>query len=155
MLKELEKLLTEIARQQGLEVPQRREPQPVPPSRRPAQRGRQPELIDADIIEAEPVHEDIRSHVARTVDTSDVTQHVSQLGSEIALSDDRLDARLHERFDHELGRINEHAYDQDTADGAGESQGAAGQIAEMFRDAKTTRQAILLNEILTRPTDRW
>ncbi len=157
MLKDLEKLLTEIARQQGLETPPRRPPPPAAPARQPARRPapRPAEPLDALVVEAEPVREDIRTHVARTVDTSDITQHMSQLGADVALSDDRLEARIHEKFDHDLGRINEDAYEQQPADQKDTSQGAAGQIAQMFRDPQTTRQAILLSEILTRPIDRW
>ena len=149
MLKELEKLLAEIARQQGIDMPQKQPPQRAAAARRRAEM--QP--MEAIIIEAEPVREDLRSHVARTVDTSDITQHATHLGDEVAQSDDRLEARLHQKFDHELGGISENAYDEKVVDPT--ARGAAGEIAEMFRDARSTRQAILLNEILTRPVDRW
>jgi hypothetical protein len=155
MLKELENLLAEIARQQGVELGPRQPPQP--PRQAPAQRPvrRDPELVDAEVIEAEPVRVDIRTHVARTVDTSDITQNLSHLGSEVSMADDRMDARLHERFDRKLSQINDGAYGEPVDAESEPVEGAAGRIADMFRDARTTRQAIILNEILNRPVDRW
>ena len=152
MLKELENLLAEIARQQGIDVPQKQ------PSRQPAatRRHAEHEPMDAIIVEAEPVREDIFSHVARTVDTSDITQNVSHLGADVGHADDRMDARVHERFDRQLSQINDRAYgeQEDESVGAASSE-AAFQVADVFRNPLATRQAIILNEILTRPTDRW
>jgi hypothetical protein len=161
MLKELENLLAEIARQQGLEVGPR-QPQPQPPQQQ-SQRAAAPrrpvvqnhDLVDAEIIEAEPVRVDIRSHVARTADTSDITQNIAKLGAQVGMADDRMGARLHERFDQKLSQIGEFSYEEPTDDKTKPSGDTAGQIADMFRDARTTRQAIILNEILTRPVDRW
>ena len=38
---------------------------------------------------------------------------------------------------------------------AGDPQTAAAGLAAMLADAQGIRQAILINEILQRPTDRW
>jgi hypothetical protein len=159
MLKELENLLAEIARQQGMDVGPRKPPQ-APPQPQRAAAPRRPvapthDLVDAEIIEAEPVRVDIRNHVARTVDTSDITQNLAHLGADVSMADDRMDARLHERFDQKLSHIGEFAYGDQTEEASKPSADAAGQIADLFRDARTTRQAIILNEILTRPVDRW
>ena len=86
MLRELENLLRDITEQQ----PAQGKPRPRP-SRPPAQQ--QPiQYLDAEIVEAEPVHEGVAEHVSHHLDTRDVTSRAAQLGAEVGLSDDKLEA---------------------------------------------------------------
>ncbi len=151
MLNELEKLLREVAQQGG---------------RRPPPRRNQPEreIMDegVEIIEAEPLREDMMDHVAESMDTSDVTQraaqlsrHASQLGAQVGQADEKLEGRLHDKFDHDLGKIHD-----ESVTGAGQrgQEGialTASDIVGMLSNPKSITQAVVLNEILQRPIDRW
>jgi hypothetical protein len=145
VLRELENLLQEITDQRS---PQRG-PQPRP-SRPPAQ-AEPIEYLDAEIVDAEPVREDIREHVSHTMDTSDITSSSSQFGSKIGLTDERLEARIHETFDHDLSKIDDHLNADQQSDQTPGSPTAASEIAEMLRNPKSIRQAVILSEILDRP----
>lgn len=152
MLNELEKLLREVAQQGGR----------VPPPRR-----NEPELeimddTNVEIIDAEPLHEDVMEHVAESMDTTDVTshaaqlsRHASQLGAQVGQADEKLEDRLHEKFDHDLGKIHDESV---TRAGQGEQEGVAltaSDIVGMLSNPKSISQAVVLNEILQRPIDRW
>jgi hypothetical protein len=152
MLKDLERLLAEIARAQGLDVPG---PRPAAPPRPP--RPVVPaELVDAEVIEAEPVRETLEQHVARTVDTSDVTAQASHLGATVGRADDDLEARLHQTFDHSVSTLD--PYDEARVaenQAAVDAASAVGEIAELLRTPKSVRHAVVLSEILKRPVHRW
>ncbi len=108
------------------------------------------------MIEAEPVRETLAQHVARTVDTSDVTAQASQLGATVGRADDDLAARLHQTFDHSVSTLDpydEAGVAQEQA--AAEAASAAGEIAQLLRTPKSIRQAVVLSEILKRPVHRW
>ena len=138
MLRELENLLRDITEQQPAQAPSR-------PSRRPVQQ--QPiEYLDAEVVEAEPVHEGIAEHVSHHLDTKDVTSRASQLGAAVGQADDKLEAHIHDKFDHDLSKIDDLPTDAEEA-----GKPVASEIAEMLRDPKSIRQAVILSEILNRP----
>jgi hypothetical protein len=154
ILNELEKMLREAAQQQGAQGSPRRRPRP------------DREIIhavDAEIVEAEPVYESVAERVAEDINTSDLARHASRLsdhashlGADVGQADDRLEDRLHETFDHDLGRIHDDSVTDDAgAKRPGRVSSTAGEIAEMFRTPKSICQAVLLSEILNRPDHRW
>jgi len=148
-------MLREAAQQQGA--------QGTPSRRPPPNLEILDDVADAEVIEAEPVYESVSAHVADDIDTSDITQHASRLGdhasrlgAEVGQADDKLEERLHEKFDHELSNIHDDTVTDDTGVGRpGRVPSTAGEIAAMFRSPKSIRQAIILNEILNRPEHRW
>ena len=143
MLRELENLLRDITEQQPAQAPSR-------PSRRPVQQ--QPiEYLDAEVVEAEPVHEGIAEHVSHHLDTKDVTSRASQLGAAVGQADDKLEARIHDKFDHDLSKIDDLPTDAEEAGKPPGGKPVASEIAEMLRDPKSIRQAVILSEILNRP----
>ncbi|TVS14402.1 MAG: hypothetical protein EA424_19550 [Planctomycetaceae bacterium] len=146
MLKELENLLTEIARQQGVDVGPRKRQQAVRP---------EPDLVDAEIIEAEPIRADavrrVGSSSASVHDIHD-SLHSRSLSDQQEPSEDRRDLHVHERFDERTSHTEDSAYDEDVERNPLD---AANWVAALFRDPQRTRQAIILREILTRPTDFW
>lgn len=153
MLKELENLLAEITRQQAAGAPSKPPPPAAaaaaPPTARLTPR-RQP--LDAEVVMAEPVRQSVRQHVAKTVDTTDITQNLSRLGADVGLADDRMEARLQGRFDHQLSHIQ----DRTGSEPALDHGGTATPLAKpWFQDHEAVRQAIIMSEILNRPVDRW
>ncbi|NLF68177.1 MAG: hypothetical protein GX575_03880 [Candidatus Anammoximicrobium sp.] len=153
ILRDLENLLREIAEQQ------QGQPRPGPPrsapQRPPVSRPTpvDAEVLDAEIVDAEPVRRRaaVTQHVEKHLDTGDVTAHAAQLGAEVGLADEKVEAHLRQKFDHELGRMS------DPEDEAGAAAGAAfaARIAELFRNPQSIQQAFILNEIINRPEQRW
>jgi hypothetical protein len=172
IMRDLENLLREIAEQQQgqprpaqrpappRQAPQRA-PQPGPSRQRPA--PQQPfasraapvdaEVLDAEIVDVAPVRrrDVVARQLEKNLDTSDVTAHIAKLGAEVGLADEKIEAHLHQKFDHDLGRIS------DPEDKAGAAAGAAfaAQIAQLFRSPQSIQQAFILNEIINRPEQRW
>ncbi len=150
MLRELEKLLREIS-----------EPRPAQAAKPAAQPARAPVLaqpVEAEIIEGEPVHDwrrDTADQPIHRLDTDDITQHASQLGAKVGMADEKLEARIHSKFDHDLSHLDEIYGDKKDSDEPTEGSAASGDIAEMLRNPQSVRQAIILSEILKRPLDRW
>lgn len=146
-----------LRRAQG--KPPRPQPQPVR-SEQPAVRKPQPprpEPQQPKPIRREPVapvktptmrNEGVAEHVARHMSTHESEARIKTLGAEVALSDDRLESRLHEKFDHQVGKLQH--YDT-PADGDGPAIDVAAEVAAMLRSPQGMRQLIIANEILRRP----
>ena len=99
--------------------------------------------------------ESISEYVQSHMDTTDVTEQAEQLGDEVALADDKMDARLQNTFDHQIGSLKSAASDSafatTTTSTAQRVSPIADELLDMLSNPKSIRQAILLNEILQRP----
>jgi hypothetical protein len=119
------------------------------------------EPIEAEVVTAELAGTDrIGAAVARDFAASRQIEHrTAQLGERVGLADDTLDAHLHQAFDHEIGRLRTStAAPAAASPSAGTTPGgspAANSILQMFRSPENLRNTIILNEIITRPEDRW
>ncbi|MCU0879578.1 MAG: hypothetical protein MUF06_17505 [Pirellulaceae bacterium] len=139
---------------------------PQPPPRRPGSLAEvvmlEPvELVDAEIVEAQPAG---RGAVDRSVNqhfrgTQAIGQHAQQLGADVDLADDKLEAHLHQVFDHKVGDLK-----RSTMEAAAESPSQAARdaplpgaasIAAMLINPQSLRNAILMSEILRRPEENW
>jgi hypothetical protein len=98
---------------------------------------------------AEHVAEQVSSHAQTLSDKA------SQLGQRIAAEDQLFDVQLKSKFDHTLGTLagTGSAAASEAITVAPETPAA--QLAAMLRDPQGIRQAVLVNEILRRPSDRW
>jgi hypothetical protein len=107
------------------------------------------------VVVAEPVSgDDIAAHVASHLSNREFEQRASHLGERVGLADDDLAAHLQQVFDHHVGSIGTPG----TARMTGEETNAANMSLEIlatFRDPTMLRRAIILNEVLTPPTQRW
>jgi len=70
------------------------------------------------------------------------------LGTQVATADDRLELRLHEKFDHTVGRLEHRDIPEDDQH---KKVDMAAEIAQMLRSPEGMRQLIVANEILRRP----
>ncbi len=155
MLKELEKLLSDIAEQQA--APSRRAPQAGPPV--------EPEIVDSEIADAEIVEDAPRQRPRRRTESQSAHRTPrpqtpkTRKPPEPApppepppVPEAAEPGFSHEDFDQQLKQ-------HDARDGSQERAAAPGlnaaEIAQWFNDVGNVRQAIIMSEILNRPTHRW
>lgn len=112
-----------------------------PPAPPPPPRTLVSEVVDVDEIEVVGGDRIANRHI----DTSRIAQHAAQLGGEVSLADDKIEARLHEKFDHDVGRLK-----KKSQTGAKQSTGGS-ELLRLLQTPKTIRQAIIVAEILKRP----
>jgi hypothetical protein len=112
-----------------------------------------------------PIGRQVTEHVAKYLDEEDFARRSAQLGAEVAEIDRQVDQHLHQTFDHTLSKLaavpGEAAapslVESAESDDAAASVGLAGpaSLVLALADPDSIRQAIILNEILHRPEERW
>ncbi|MFV2069743.1 MAG: hypothetical protein ACC645_22485 [Pirellulales bacterium] len=121
------------------------------------------EVVAAELVQSRPVEtltsrHEVAEHVRQHLDTDAVTDHATRLGEEVGLADDKLDARLRKKFDHQLGNLrqqdsmmNPYARRDEVATTTSRSALTAATLAEILGNPHTAQQAVILSEILRRP----
>ncbi len=146
--------------QQAAQPPLRQQPPPI---------QRQPLVQRPPTVQTEPLVEIIEAEVADTSSrfntsvsqhlrgTTEIARHASSLGAEVDQSDDRLEARLHKTFDHQLGQLKDTttAAPVKEAMQTSESLLASMNLTRLLSNAQSIRNAIILSEVLNRPEHRW
>lgn len=133
----------------------------TPPARERLRPALAPEIVDAEVVE------DVSAHVSRHLNTREFEQRASHMTDQVDQADDRVEARLHQTFDHQLGRLKTSG----TAAGAAPTVRSATDVAAIvttadsnqmltflingLRTPQNVRQAIIFSEILARPEHRW
>jgi hypothetical protein len=101
----------------------------------------------------------VADHVAERSGAASETfqKEVADLGSRVKQADEQFDVQLHQKFDHDLGRLGDNKSAATTSPPTApvETKSPAAQIAALLASSDGVRQAVVLNEILNRPTDRW
>ena len=95
--------------------------------------------------------EGVAEHVQRHLSKGRISEHAEQLGDEVALADDKMDARIEQKFEHRLGRLGHQ--EEAVAEQAGPA--LAQEVRELLSDSRGMRRLIVANEILRRPEERW
>lgn len=95
----------------------------------------------------------VSDHVRTHLDTSDLVDHATQLGEEVGMADDKLDARLQMKFDHSVASLRSGSSVQDTTTTTTERRFSplAMNLLNMLRSPESISQAILISEVLRRP----
>jgi hypothetical protein len=155
------------AGQQGTAQPPRpTRPQPAKPTKPPAPPPQQP--LVAQVVAPAPVGGQVTEHVQKYLDTEEFTRRGAQMGGEVVSQVDReIDQHLHQVFDHSVSQLAAIPGETAAAPVAYEplelSDASAIAIPATFATGLTDlltspesiRQAIVLNEILHRPEERW
>lgn len=131
--------------------PRRPMPEMAKPPAQPVRGLRRPPLKTPVLEPIELRMEGVAEHVARHVTTQDIAEHTIKLGKDVALADDRLESRLHETFEHDVGHLKHR--EEDSAKKA--PQTIAEEIRQLVRQPAGMRQLIIANEVLRRPEQRW
>ncbi len=143
------------------EPPRRKPKQRSQPDRQRTERSRQQRSPKRD--QTPPAEKSTKRQRVNQQKLPDgqLTERSSHLGETIASADDRIDARLHQKFDHQLGNLDESDGGEAKSTKKSErlSKPTTSMSAKNLRDLLSSpsgmRDAIILNEILTRPSDRW
>ena len=138
-----------------------------PPAQRPPAQRKPPTppprqtITERDIVPARMVfpeqqphsigNESVSDHVKRSLDVSDIVQHVDDLAEDIEQSDERMEAHLDKVFDHNVGRIasKENITDELVRDA--KTNDVATNLVKMLMNPEKVAQSILISEVLRRP----
>ena len=136
--------------QQEIEVVQPIKVQPVeivyPDEQQPTQR-----LVQRPDFRSQSVSE----HVSTHIDSSDIAYHADHLGDRIQAVDDKVARRISRKFDHDVSQIDDlpTVLDDEVATATkDEVSQMAVELVQMLRSPKSVRQAIMISEILKRPS---
>ncbi len=142
------------------EQPPKPKPQPEParrgrqkptPANRPA--ARKESVNEPSVSRGATVSAHVQQHVGHLPE-SQLAEQAARLGAELSQTDERLEQRLQQKFDHKVGTL---------ASGTlAKNPGAtpifnspAQEIAAMLARPDSMRNAIVLGEIMKRPSDDW
>jgi hypothetical protein len=126
----------------------------------------QPEIVPVEVVPVQPVS--IEPSIGRESVAEHVQRHIEKprRQSQIEQADERMASHLHEAFDHRLGRLGKRSKltgttiagalaSRDTPQTAALPLDISARIAQMMQTPEYLSAAIVLNEILKRPEDRW
>jgi hypothetical protein len=133
----------------------------VPPTRQPPVRPPASSLppLTAEAVEAEladgldrmgqRVTEDLR-------EATTIAEHARSLGADAKAAENRLEAHLHEVFDHQLGQLKQSktAVGQPALDIAA-ADTPLSDMVRLLRSPQSIRDAIVIAEVLKRPEHLW
>lgn len=148
--------------------PQRPRRKPIDPFEEPPRRRRQKPSVVIRTPEPDPEPEieltiepprpeaaEVKSRrELRHLPESQLAEQAAHLGERIAGADDRVEARLHEKFDHRLGKLRSAQADQPAAPEPEERLTGAQRIKALLARPGGVREAVVLSEILRRPSDQ-
>jgi len=139
--------------------PSRQQPSQQPRRQKQAPR-RQREIetpVEAMVVEERPVGGRVSEHVDQYLSSDEFGQRAHQLGQEVSQADQRVEEHRREVFDHQVGTLSNKEESMSAERPVAEEfpMTTAAGLAALLADTNSIRQAIVINEILTRPEDRW
>ncbi|TWT99917.1 hypothetical protein Pla108_08600 [Botrimarina colliarenosi] len=134
------------------EPPQRAPRRQPPPARQQPSKTTPVEAADAEREPRRPRPSDSMTQRSemRHLPESQLAEQAAHLGESLSQTDERLEERLHQKFDHRLGNIAE----RPAASAAAEPDSAAARIKKALKRPGGVGEAVILAEILRRPSDR-
>jgi hypothetical protein len=138
--------------------PQATQPQPLPPREKP---------VLAEAVADVPIGTRVNEQVKSYLDTQSFGRREDALGKEVAQADQQIDQHLHQVFDHNLSRLEtatgETAAPPTAAEPPELADAASLEVPATFAtgllalvtNPDSLQQAVILSEILHRPTERW
>jgi hypothetical protein len=116
--------------------------------------ARQPVVVKVEqpvelAVESMPQRMSVQEHVSRHMSTASVIEHATTLGADLSQTDERFQAQLQDRFQHQIGSLEPRQ--QQRTEAPRRRSAAAAEIAELLRSPQGVRQVIVASEILRRP----
>lgn len=106
--------------------------------------------------------ESVDQHVQRHIGSGGVAERDAHLGDQLELADERVEAHLHEVFDHRLGSLGSttdqsisEGTDADIWDPKRAGLPVSAQLFDMLSSPQHVGTAIVLSEIIRRPSMDW
>lgn len=147
----------EVIEEPTIEV-ERKQRSPSPPPRR-----KELELKKKRAVESGMSAAGERPNFGGTTDAlgsnrirTQLSDRAAELGYEIRQQDERFEARIQEKFEHQLGTLG--GRQREAAENLRKELSRttlADDLMKMLSSPAGVRQALVLSEILNRPTDRW
>jgi hypothetical protein len=109
----------------------------------------------SSIANRETVAEHVSQHISSAARS--IGDQATQLGRRIAEEDRQFDVQLKAKFDREVGTLAARRESEPTPTSADtrDTSSPAEQLAALLANPEGIRQAIVMNEILRRPSERW
>lgn len=131
---------------------QRPPPRPATRSAPPPRPTLAPEVVDAELA-------DDSDRVARRVaadlhGAEEIAEHVRHLGEQVDAAQGKMDAHLHQVFDHQLGQLKQTAQAA-LPPGDAPAGSTMSELMRLLRSPQSIRDAIILSEVLNRPEHLW
>lgn len=134
-------------------------PPPVPPQQpiqrppvvRPPQPLSQPPKPAQRKTGQKKVAPKATGNVRPSIKPEKVAEHARRLGEEVGLADDKMDAHIQDTFSHDVATLGASSPALDPAQRTGK-QSVAAELKKMLTSRQSIRQAIILSEILNRPS---
>lgn len=157
---EIEEFMRRAVQRQPAKGTQPLRPQPAGPAATAAP-------IQAEAVVERPVGGQVNEHVQKYLDQQEFSRRESELGKQVAQADQQIGQHLQQVFDHHVSKLEATpgeaaappvAYEPPDLVGAGATAipaTFATGLLELLTDPDSLRQAIVLNEILRRPEERW
>lgn len=118
----------------------------------------QPQLATEAEVLSPPTGEAVSDSVERHLDTGGFALRANSLTEDMECADAEREEHRKKTFDRQIGSLTDTSRSEPSPSAAGEAQPAganASAIANLLAKPESVRQAIVLNEILNRPEDRW
>ncbi len=155
---EIEEFMRRAANRRNVQGTQ---PAPAPP---PTPAAAEPARAQVGV--EQPVGGQVEEHVKKYLDAQEFSRRSQELGEEVAEVDREVGQHLHEVFDHQVSRLEvvpgeaaappEAAEPSDLAEASPNMPATfATGLLDLVSSPDSLRQAIILNEILHRPEERW
>jgi hypothetical protein len=153
---EVAEFLRRTAERSGKKTP---EPQKAPQARRPlVERRTAPlvgEFVEVEAVDEPPTGAGVASHVQQHLNSREFDQRASQLGS-VDQEERAFEAHVHQTFDHQVGHLATRSEEPAPGVAAPAAPAVSSQtVAALLANPQNLRGAVVLNEILQRPTERW
>jgi hypothetical protein len=99
----------------------------------------------------------VAEHVAEQVTSrvENLASQASKLGQRIVAEDRQFETQIKSKFDHTVGTLGGSETSTTTEPASPPLDTPAAQLAAMLANPAGLRQAVIANEILRRPSDRW
>lgn len=141
--------------------PKSERPRPKPPLRNQTTNKSQ-EPVQAEAVDSGPSGSSVAAHVRQHLDNREFSERASHL-SDVDQQGQQMQSHLHQVFDHQVGHLKEQSAtsSQDVnaaptmAISADVRSNSANSLVAMLSNPEGIRDAIVLNEILRRPDERW
>ncbi len=138
----------------------------TPPSAPPVKAAVVQPVPAQAVVEPQPIGGQLSEHVRKYLDEQEFRRHSEQLGGEVAQTDRQIDQHLHQVFDHHVSKLEE-VTSESAAPPTIDQQPEAVDVSDaapmafvaglvgLVTNPESLRQAVILNEILHRPEERW